>query len=150
MAQNARLLAGINPAEVFDVLRDGTTYAEWVVGTRKIRAVDPGWPAPGKAIHYTVGYGPLRHDDRTVSQDYYPDNTLELEARAWPAGTVGIVLSARAVEGGTEVTIAEAPRRGLAKRVHNPVFDLLIKVRNVETLRRLEDQVRKKAATRSA
>lgn len=138
-------MTGLQPADVFDVLRDGGTYAHWVVGTRLIRTVEPGWPAVGTALHYTIGYGPLRKDDETRSRAYEPDRLLVLEARAWPAGTARIALRAEPVEDGTLVTIDEHPERGPAKLLHNPVADLLIRTRNVETLRRLEAQARRRA-----
>lgn len=142
MAVTTRLMRGLTPRQVFDVLRDGRSYAVWVVGTRAIRAVDPGWPAPGTRIHYTVGYGPLRKDDVTSALAYEPDVRLELEAHAWPAGTAGIVLTAEPVGEGTRVRIDEAPRRGPARLLHNPVAAAAIRLRNVETLRRLEEQAR--------
>ena len=142
MAITRRLMRSVTPEQVFDVLRDGKTYAHWVVGTRAIRVVDPAWPQEGHRLHYTVGYGPLRKDDVTTSRSYTPDARLELEAHAWPAGTAGIVLTAQATEAGTEVSIDEAPLRGPAKLLHNPLLDLLIKARNVETLRRLESLAR--------
>jgi hypothetical protein len=137
-------MGGITPPAVFDVLADGWTYADWVVGTRTIRAVDAGWPAEGTALHYTVGYGPLRKEGHTRSLAYEPERRLELEAHAWPAGTVRIELRAEAVDGGSLVSIEEHPLRGLAARLHNPAADVLIHVRNVETLRRLERCVRRR------
>lgn len=131
-------MRGLDPGAVFDVLRDGWVYADWVVGTRAIRAVEPDWPEPGTALHYTVGYGPLRKDDETRSLAYEPDKRLELEAHAWPAGTARIELRAEPTDGGTLVSIDEHPLRGPAKLLHNPLADLLINLRNVETLRRLE------------
>jgi hypothetical protein len=113
-----------------------------VVGTRMIRRVEPGWPAAGTALHYTVGYGPLRHDDETRSLAYDPDVRLELEARAWPAGSARIELRVRPVGTGVEVDIEEYPVRGPGKLLHNPLTDLAIKTRNVETLTRLESQAR--------
>lgn len=142
MAITRRLLRGLTPTQVFDVLRDGTSYAHWVVGTRAIREVDPGWPGEGSRIHYTVGYRPLRKDGVTTSRQYEPDRRLALEAHAWPAGTAGVVITTEAKDDGTLVSIDEAPLRGPARRVHNPLLDALIKVRNVETLRRLEAQAR--------
>lgn len=133
-----RLMGSVAPGAVFDVLRDGKSYAGWVVGTRKIRAVDPGWPAVGTRLHYTVGYGPLRKDDETRSLTYEPDTKLALEARAWPAGTARIELRAEPAEGGALVSIDEHPNAGLAKTLHNPILDAIIRIRNLETLRRLE------------
>ena len=138
MAVTERTMQGVTPEQVFDVLRDGFTYGDWVVGTRMIRDVDAGWPTPGTRLHYTVGRRPLRKDSVTVSLGYAPDRALELEAHAWPAGTAHIVITAKPVDGGTLVSIDEKPHRGPAKLLHNPLVDLAVKGRNVETLRRLE------------
>lgn len=142
MATTRRQMSGLAPQAVFDVLRDGSSYGDWVVGTRTIRAVDPGWPAEGTRLHYSVLWGPLRHDDATTSRAYRPDRRLELEAQAWPVGTARIVIEAESREDGTLVSIQEHPHRGVAARLHNPAADLLIKVRNGETLRRLEAHAR--------
>ena len=144
MAVTRRFLRGVTPAQVFAVLRDGRSYGHWVVGTRTIRDVDDGWPASGTRLHYTIGYAPLRHDNVTTAHVYDPESRLQLEAHAWPAGTAFIEIIATPTEGGTTVSIEEHPLRGLAKLLHNPVLDRLIKVRNVETLRRLEQQARRR------
>ncbi len=141
MAVTKRRMQGVTPRQVFDVLRDGRSYQVWVVGTRAIREVDPGWPSPGTRIHYTVGHGPLRKDDATSAVAYEPHTRLELEAHAWPVGTARIVLTAEPVEDGALVTIDEAPRRGPA-RVAHPLLAVALRLRNVETLRRLEAQAR--------
>jgi hypothetical protein len=138
MAVTRRLMTDVTTQQLFDVLRDGFTYGDWVVGTRTIRAVDVEWPAKGSKLHYTVGYGPLRKDDETVSLSYEPQVSLELEARAWPAGTAHIRITAEPADGGIQVAIDEKPHRGPAKLLHNPLLDVLVKARNVETLRRLE------------
>jgi len=54
------------------------------------------------------------------------------------AGRYRIELRAEPVEDGTLVSIDEHPLRGPAKLLHNPAMDLLVKIRNVETLRPLE------------
>ncbi|HVM27450.1 MAG TPA: SRPBCC family protein [Mycobacteriales bacterium] len=138
MAVTTRVMKDLTPRQVFDVLRDGYSYGDWVVGTRHIRTVDAAWPDEGAKLHYTVGYGPLRKDDETVVLVSAPDTRLEVEARAWPAGTAHIAITAEAAEGGTLVSIDEKPHRGPAKLLHNPLLDLVVKARNVETLRRLE------------
>ena len=144
VAVTRRVMSGLDPGAVFAVLRDGQTYEHWVVGTRKIRVVGAGWPQPGSALHYTVGWWPLRKDDETRSCAYEPDRRLELEAHAWPAGTARIELRAEPVSEGTLVSIDEHPLRGPAKLLHNPLVDLTIKIRNVETLRRLERLARRR------
>jgi uncharacterized protein YndB with AHSA1/START domain len=145
MATTRRVLGEVDPAAVFDVLRDGWAYHRWVVGTRGIRAVDDGWPEPGSRIHFTLGYGPVRKDDETRSLRYEPGVRLELEAHAWPAGTARIDLRAEPIHDGTLVTITEHPHRGPTAALHNPALDALIHLRNVETLRRLERLVRERA-----
>ena len=145
MALNSRVMRGLTPADVFLALRDGCSYDRWVVGTRKIRDVDPGWPQPGSALHYTVGYGPLRKDDKTLVREFEQDNLIHLEALAWPAGTALIVITTAASPEGCVVSIEEKPQRGPARTLHNPLFDLLIKLRNIETLRRLEQRARELA-----
>lgn len=123
---------------VWDVLTDGYAYARWVVGTSKIRDVDAGWPAPGTAIHYSVGRGPFRHDGHTESVRVEPERLLELEAHAWPAGSARIVLTLYDDPRGCRVRLVEHPARGVAAVLHNPAGDALLKLRNVEALRRLE------------
>lgn len=148
MASNRRLMKGVSPADVFDALRDGQTYGHWVVGTRCVREVSKDWPEPGTQIQYVVGHGPVRKKDKTVSLFYDPDRKLALEAVVWPIGTLSIVLTARVMPEGCEVAIDETAKKGILKTLHNPLFDLAIKVRNTETLRRLEQDARKKGAVR--
>jgi uncharacterized protein YndB with AHSA1/START domain len=124
--------------QVWAVLSDGHRYADWVVGTDHIRDVDSGFPVAGSRLHYTVGVGPLRHDGHTEVLSVDPGSRIELEAHAWPLGTARIVLRLTDGHPGCTVEIEEHPRRGLASRLHNPVLDLAVKARNVETLRRLE------------
>ena len=64
---------------------------------------------------------------------------LEMEAHAWPFGTARIEI--RLDDAGTGaclVTMVEHPARGVAGLLHNPVGDALLKLRNVEALRRLD------------
>lgn len=143
MAVTRRVMAGLTPTDVFDVLRDGRSYEKWVVGARKIRKVEPGWPAPGTAIHYTVGYRPLRKDGETKSLVHEPEFRLLLEAFAWPAGSARIDIRVEKVAEGALVSIDEAPHSGPGKLLHNPLTDLVIHLRNVEGLRRLEGLTRR-------
>ncbi len=52
--------------QVWDVIADGWTYSQWVVGNTRMRAVDPNWPAPGSVIHHTIGIWPMALNDETV------------------------------------------------------------------------------------
>jgi len=138
MATNTRTFAVPRDA-VWRVLSDGHSYSSWVVGTSAIRAVDAQWPKVGSRLHYRVGRGPLRHDGHTEVLSVDEGKRLELEAHAWPLGTARIELTLTdAPDGGCVVHMVEHPAQGTAAMLHNPVGDGLLKLRNVESLRRLE------------
>ena len=50
---------GVGPEQVFDVLDDAGAYPKWVVGARRVRRVDPNWPAVGSQFHHAVGTTPI-------------------------------------------------------------------------------------------
>ena len=143
MATNTRAFAVPREA-VWRVLTDGRSYASWVVGTSAIRDVDTDWPAVGSRLHYRVGRGLLRHDGHTEVLNVDEGKRLELEAHAWPLGTARIEITLQdggdggSPEKGCTVTMVEHPARGTAAMLHNPIGDGLLKLRNVEALRRLE------------
>lgn len=133
------------PEQVWAVLADATTYEHWVVGCKRIREVDPGWPAPGSQFHHTVGVGPLSLDDATEVLEEETGTRLKLRARARPTGIAHVLFELSARDGGTEVVMTELPVEGLGKVVHNPLQDRLIDRRNVETLKRLSALARQRA-----
>lgn len=137
MATNVRTVRA-NRDAVWRALSDGDSYAHWVVGTSAIRAVDEHWPQRGSRLHYTVGRGPLRHEGHTEVLDVDEHRRLELKAHAWPAGSARIELILDDVGDRCRVTMVEHPAGGLAARLHNRLADLLLKVRNVVSLRRLD------------
>ena len=127
------------PSAVLALLADGRRYADWVVGAKRIRAVDPTWPEEGSQFHHTVGVGPVSTNDTTEVLSFTrPDGPVVLKARGWPTGAARITITAEPTGDGTEVVIDEVPIEGPAKSLHNPVLDGLIHLRNVESLRRLE------------
>ena len=136
------------PADVFAVLADARSYEHWVVGCDDIRAVEGDWPAVGTRFLHTVGVGPVKTKDATSVLEVEPDRRLVLEARARPAGVAKVVFTLDTLDGGrrTDVTIEEVPVRGVAKVIDNPIQDGLVKVRNVETLRRLAKQVAERSS----
>lgn len=136
MAYNEHVIAA-SPADVFAVLADGHSYEHWVVGCKRIRAVDASWPHEGSSFHHSVGVGPIHIRDTTsvVSRD--GQRSLRLKARAWPAGAAHVDFELAAEGAGTRVSMTENPIAGPAKTLDNPVQQALIKLRNVETLRRL-------------
>ncbi len=89
--------------EVFSVLPDPWAYPKWVVGAKRIRHVDPEWPAPGARFHHTVGAGPASLDDTSklveVELSLFRDGVLpDVSAERLPALTESAVtLSERLV-----------------------------------------------------
>ncbi len=124
--------------DIWTVLSDGWSYASWVVGTARIRGVDPGWPKPGTRIHHSFGVWPGLIDDSTEVLSADPLHELLLKARGWPAGEahVRLVLTSGGSDR-TEVRIAEDAVAGPGVLVPGPVRRALIGWRNTESLRRL-------------
>lgn len=148
MARNERVIAAA-PADVFAVLADGHSYEHWVVGCKRIRAVDASWPHEGASFHHSVGFGPLHIRDTTTVLARDGQHSLRLKARAWPAGVAHVDFELLPEGSGTRVVMTETPVEGPAKILDNPVQQALIRVRNVETLRRLGNLAIARVGTRA-
>lgn len=133
-----------SPEQVFDVLLDPWAYADWVVGAKDVRDVDPGWPAPGSRFHHTVGVGPIATDDCTEIEQVTPPRRLVLKASVRPLGAARVVLQVMPEDGGSRVTIEEEPVDGPA-RAGGAVADGALSLRNSESLRRLRELVETRA-----
>jgi hypothetical protein len=128
------------PAEsVVEVLRDGWSYAAWVVGASRIRSVDEAWPEPGSTIHHSAGAWPLVINDSTVSRRWDGAGRLELQARGWPLGEARIRIEVLSDADGRGCTIrmAEDAVRGPGTLMPKPLRDAVLVPRNRETLKRL-------------
>ena len=132
------------PEQVWSVLADGWSYADWVVGTRAIRDVDDDWPRPGSDIHYTVGGGPLTIRDRTTARIVEPLKRLELEARGGRMGVARISIEVLPWGEHTVVVIDEHPLTGPGARWHNVVVDGILRFRNKQMLRNLDRVVQER------
>jgi hypothetical protein len=131
---------GTTPERIFAVLADGWSYASWVVGAAHIRDVDASWPAAGARIHHRVGPWPLQIDDQTVVRAVEPGELLELDARVWPVGAAVIRISLEPVSAtSTRVRMAETLSSGVGRLLPDAVQGLLLRPRNAEALRRLDD-----------
>ena len=122
---------------IFAVLTNAWTYADWVVGAKEIRDVEPEWPAVGSGFHHTVGVGPFATRDETRVRALEPPGHLALRARAWPAGEADVTLLLDEAGAGTRVTMLEEPVSGPARWLHNPLLDAATHARNTIALRRL-------------
>lgn len=143
MAKN-RIRIDAPPDRVFAVLADGARYADWVVGTKRIRSVEPHWPEPGSRFHHTFGLGPFDIDDSSSVIELEAGRRIALKVRGRPMGEARVDIElAPAGEGGTEVTMTERPTGGPGLLLFlNPLMDLVVlRHRNAESLRRLQELV---------
>jgi uncharacterized protein YndB with AHSA1/START domain len=146
MSVNSRTIR-TTPARVWDVLSDGWLYPLWVVGATRMRDVDSTWPQVGAKVHHSAGVWPVVVDDNTEVLEAEPGRFLKLRARGWPMGEAEVAITLAASGADTLVEIAEEAVSGPALLVPKPATDLMIKVRNVESLRRLAFVAERRATT---
>lgn len=134
---------------VASVLADPRTYDGTVVGTRRIRWFDAGWPAPGSRFHHTVGFGPITLRDRSeVLADELPDR-IELAVGIRPLGALRVELRLRPEGAGTRVEMVEEPLSGAVGRLWCSPVEWSTRRRNAEVLRRLGQLAGERARVRA-
>jgi uncharacterized protein YndB with AHSA1/START domain len=126
-----------SPEAIWAVLADGWTYAQWVVGTSHMRAVDAQWPAVGSRLHHCVGVWPALIKDHSEVKASEPNRRLLLTARGWPVGEAEVELTLTPEGDGARASISEVTTGGAGHLLRNPVGEALIYRRNVETMARL-------------
>lgn len=131
---------------VWEVLADGWSYHEWVVGTTGIRRVDDGWPAVGSTLQYVLGRGQLSRSDRTVVRFADPQHRLELQAHAPPFGTARVAIELVDWGAETVVIVDEHPLTGWGARLHTLAGDVLLRARNRRMLANLSAVVERRQA----
>lgn len=138
MATNERFMP-VAPEAIWSALADPGSYGYWVVGSKVIRDADPDWPAPGSRFHHTVGFGPFKISDHTVSLEADAPRRLVLRAKGRPAITARVTLELSPQHGGTLVRMGETPDGIFAPLALNPLVHVAAKLRNAESLMRLEE-----------
>lgn len=136
MSVNSRTIHA-TPEKVWEVLSDGWLYPLWVVGATRMRDVEAAWPQVGAKLHHSVGVWPAVVDDNTEVLEAEPGRLFKLRARGWPMGEAQVTITLTPSGDETRVQIEEEAVSGPAALVPKPAMDLMIKVRNVESLRRL-------------
>lgn len=127
-----------DPEAVWAVIADGWTFASWVVGASRVRAVEPGWPAVGTRIHHSVGTWPAVLDDDTESVEVDPGHRLVLLARTRPIGEARVEIVVEGDPGGgTLIRMIEDFVNGPALLAPRPARSVALTARNTETLQRL-------------
>jgi uncharacterized protein YndB with AHSA1/START domain len=146
VSTNTRFMP-VPPAAVWDALSDSAAYGYWVVGSKVIRDVDPGWPAPGTRIHHTVGLGPFEISDETECLEADEPRRLQLRAKGRPLGTAKVTLEMTPKDGGTVVQMTENPDGAFRPLAFLPPLQLFSALRNAESLMRLEELAMRAAGT---
>lgn len=123
--------------QVWDVVADGWTYAQWVVGNSRTRAVDSTWPQPGAAIRHSIGVWPLVINDQTEVISCDPPHELVLLARLGPLGAARITLRLHETAEGCRIEMIEVPVEGVVSIIPDPLALVAIHPRNRECLLRL-------------
>jgi uncharacterized protein YndB with AHSA1/START domain len=138
MPTNERFMP-VPPEAVWDALADPGGYGYWVAGSKVVRDADPQWPAPGARFHHTIGVGPVAVSDHTEALEARPPELLRLRAKGRPLGTATVTLELIPRDRGTVVRMSESTDGIYAPLDWNPLFRLLTKGRNAESLMRLEE-----------
>ena len=138
MATNERFMP-VPPQAVWDALADPDGYGYWVVGSKHIRDAEPAWPASGSKFHHTIGVGPFTVSDHTEALETEPLRRLRLRAKGRPLGTATVTVDLIERDGGTLVEMTERPDGPLVVMDYNPVVHVATKLRNAESLMRLEE-----------
>jgi hypothetical protein len=124
---------------VWAIVSNPRTYPDWLVGAQEMRAVDPDFPAPGSALHHSVGpTAGATVDDDSVATAVAPPHYLELEVHVGPL-SADVELHLREVPEGTEVRFRERPN-GVA-RAFTPFIRPVLHARNARSLQQLRDLI---------
>ena len=123
--------------QVWDTIADGWTYAQWVVGNSRTRAVDPHWPQPGSAIKHSVGVWPFVISDQTVAESWMPGEELVLHAGLGRLGAARITLRLKDIPDGCRIEMIEVPVEGPIGLIPDRLFLAAVYPRNRECLLRL-------------
>jgi len=123
--------------QVWNVIADGWTYSQWVVGNTRMRAVDPAWPAPGSTIHHTIGVWPAVLNDETVVESCTPQEELVLLAKGRPFGAARITLRLFDTLNGCRIEMAEVPVGGPLNWIPRRLALAAAYPRNLECTRRM-------------
>jgi uncharacterized protein YndB with AHSA1/START domain len=136
-----------DPESVFDVLDDPYAYPQWVVGTRRVREVDPSWPAVGSRFHHAIGtaLGEL-HDSSKVLIRERPSRMV-LEVRFRPTGIAHVEVRVLPQDSGSAIIMEETPISGPVAFLPRLITDPVLTLRNALSLQRLRHQAERAAET---
>lgn len=138
------------PDAVWSVIANGWTYAAWVVGASRIRAVEGEWPHKGSRVHHSVGAWPILLGDDTEVVDSEPGRLIRMKARTRPAGESLVEITIEPDGSGCRLEMREDASNGALRLIPAPLRQALISPRNTETLMRLALIAEKNTRTEAA
>lgn len=124
-----------SPEAVYDVLSDPRHYANWVMAASATRRFEGRWPERGSVLHHTQML--VLRDTTEVLESERP-RRLVLEARARPVVVSQVDIRVEPESGGTRVVLEEHVTGAMMSALPRRLADLLLHVRNHESLRRLK------------
>lgn len=133
-----RVRCSLPPEVVFEHLTDPWEYPRWLLGASKMRAVDSDWPSVGSNFHHTVGWGPLKVDDRSCVEEIDAPRKLVLYVKATPLVQGKVTFTLEDIDGGTLLTLQEEPAVPIGNLLR-PVLDPATHARNKKSLQQLAD-----------
>ncbi|WP_213817065.1 SRPBCC family protein [Glaciihabitans sp. dw_435] len=136
MSVNTRKL-NCSPEDVFAVIADGWLFPTWVVGASRMRDVEEGWPEEGFHLHHSFGVWPFLINDETTMLEWDPPRHAAMRPKGWPIGEALVTIDVRPKGDGCIVRITEEATAGPGTWVPEFFMNVLLHLRNVETLRRL-------------
>lgn len=125
------------PDHVFAVIADGWLFPTWVVGASRMRDVGAEWPAVGSQLQHSFGVWPALIDDETTMLEWDPPRRAVMQPKGWPLGEARVEVDVKPRRNGCVVRIVEYAVKGPGALVPDPAMDIVLHLRNVETLRRL-------------
>ena len=145
MSDNS-IVVHATPESVFDVLDDAYAYPTWVLGARRIRWVDPTWPAVGSRFHHAIGTFVAELHDSTLVLARDRPRSIDLEVRFRPTGVAHVKIRVRSVADGALITLSEVPIGGPVRRVPRFITEPLLSARNAFSLGRLRRLIERKSS----
>lgn len=126
-----------SPDAVWSIIADGWSYAAWVVGASRIRAVAASWPDQGAMVHHSAGSWPLLLDDNTEVIAVEVGAMIRLKARTRPFGEAVVEIEIAPDASGSLITMREDASDGPARLIPRPLRQAALAPRNTESLLRL-------------
>ena len=143
MSRNS-ISVSASPEAVFEVLDDAYAYPRWVVGTRRVRRVDPTWPAVGSKFHHAIGTAAGELHDSSKIVERVPPERIVLEVRFRPTGVANVEIDVERDGDKSTVTIMESPTDGPVSHLPGFITDPLLFLRNALALQRLRHEIERR------